>query len=322
MKEIGFSRGAMKIVEECATVKLGEKVLIVTDSNKIEIAKMIAIACCMKGLDAVVALMMPRSKHHEEPPRPIREAMKNADVIFTPTTYSLGHASATTEALNSGARVLLMTQYSEELLSSDALIKANFKELSIKAKKFAELFSGERIRIRTSLGTDLVAIIKDRQPNILKGICENPGEMEAPPDVEVNIAPLEGTANGKIVIDGAIGTLGLVDKPIEMEVKEGFVIPESIKGEEKADWLKETLASAHDPYAYNIGEIAFGLNPFAKVGKYLIENEAALGTGHIGIGTSVKGGKIHTVVHVDLIYYKPTLEIDGKILIENGELKF
>ena len=139
-----------------------------------------------------------------------------------------------------GVRVLLMTQYEEELLNSDALIKADFEELSANAEKFAELFVGEDARITSPSGTDLRFSIKDREPNILRGIFSGAGKMEAPPDVEVNLAPIEGTTNGKIVIDGAISTFGLVDKPIEMVVKDGFVVPESIRGGNWAHGFRKT----------------------------------------------------------------------------------
>ena len=320
MKELKVSLGAIKIVEECALVKSGELALIVTDSDMLDIAKIIAIASRMKGAEVVISVMTPRRQHHEEPPSPIAEAMKKADVIFTPTTYSIAHAKATEDAMKLGVRVLLMTQYEEELLDSDALIKADFKKLSANAERLAELFVGADARITSPAGTDLKFSIKGRKPNILRGIFSGSGKMEAPPDVEVNWAPIEGTTNGRIVIDGAISTFGLVDKPIEMLVQDGFVVPASIRGGNWAQWLQENLKMANDSNAYNIGEIAFGLNPFARIGKYLIENEAVLGTGHIAVGSSAGGGTIHTTIHVDMIYNKPTLEVDERLLIDNGQI--
>lgn len=312
--------GAMKLVEECAKVRSGEVVLIVTDTAMMNIAYYVGLASQAKKAETVFAIMTPRGKHHEEPPRPIGEAIKNADVVFTPTTFSLAHSLAIENALKAGVRVVLMTQYTVDLLTSDALLKANFRELGKKAEKFARVFVGDEAKITTKAGTDLTFSIKGRKPNIMRGTFIDFHGMEAPPDVEVNIAPVEGSANGKIVIDGAVGTLGCVDQPIEIAVRDGLLKPDSISvRDDKARWLKETLLSFKDPNVCNIGEIAFGLNPFARLGKHLIENEGALGTGHIGIGTSVLGGRVRTDVHIDVVYKNPTLEVNGRVLIDNGK---
>ncbi len=44
MKQIETIRGARTIVETCAGVKVGENVLIITDTNMVEIAEVLAMA--------------------------------------------------------------------------------------------------------------------------------------------------------------------------------------------------------------------------------------------------------------------------------------
>jgi hypothetical protein len=44
------------------------------------------------------------------------------------------------------------------------------------------------------------------------------------------------------------------------------------------------------------------------------------GTSHIGIGTSVLlGGEVKTLTHFDALMWKPTLELDGKVVLRAGD---
>jgi leucyl aminopeptidase (aminopeptidase T) len=55
----------------------------------------------------------------------------------------------------------------------------------------------------------------------------------------------------------------------------------------------------------------------------MLDDEGVLGTCHIGIGTSLTlGGNIKAPIHYDLVIWNPTIELDGEIVIEKGELKF
>jgi leucyl aminopeptidase (aminopeptidase T) len=52
----------------------------------------------------------------------------------------------------------------------------------------------------------------------------------------------------------------------------------------------------------------------------MLHDEGVYGTAHIGIGTSVLlGGEVKTLTHFDALMWKPTLALDGKIVLENGK---
>jgi leucyl aminopeptidase (aminopeptidase T) len=312
-------KGAMKLVEVCAGVKKGEDVLIVTDTNKVSIAEVLAEAACAKGAEVTIIIMTPRKVHSEEPPKTVAAAMKEADVIFAPTTYSISRTKAAVEALKAGARMITMPDYSEDMLITGG-IEADFIALKHLAEKVSREFRGEIIEITSPMGTILKAVIKDRKPNIETGICHNPGDFGPPPDVEVNISPIEGSAEGSIIVDASASGIGLIRNPIKVAVKKGFIT--NINGGEEAEKLKKMLEDAHDPNVYNIAEIGIGLNPKARLIGRLLEDEGALGTAHIGVGSSLPlGGKIQAALHIDLIIRNPTIKIDGKTIIEVGELK-
>jgi leucyl aminopeptidase (aminopeptidase T) len=53
----------------------------------------------------------------------------------------------------------------------------------------------------------------------------------------------------------------------------------------------------------------------------MLEDEGVCGSLHVGIGTNITfDGKIKTPIHYDLLMWDYTLELDGKVVIERGDL--
>jgi leucyl aminopeptidase (aminopeptidase T) len=73
---------------------------------------------------------------------------------------------------------------------------------------------------------------------------------------------------------------------------------------------------------YNIAQLAIGLNPeiLMLTGTWA-QDHGAFGTVHIGIGTSANlGGTTKAAAHFDGMMYRPTLALDGDVLLEGGAL--
>ena len=151
-----------------------------------------------------------------------------------------------------------------------------------------------------------------------------PGEFSPAPTAEVNFSPIEGSANGVIVADASVPYLGigLLKKPIRFTVKDGFI--KEIEGgdPDQVATLKKAWQQQGDPNVYNVAEMGIGMNPNCRFTGDMLEDEGVLGSIHIGTGTNITlGGNIKTKSHYDLIMSKPTLKLDGEILIENGDLR-
>ncbi|MFO7890544.1 MAG: leucyl aminopeptidase, partial [bacterium] len=246
MKNIEMMKGARKLVDVCAGVKENEKVLIVADTNNLNIAEIIASVAFERGAEVALCIMTVRKSNGENPPEMICHAMLKADVIFAPTTYSITWAEATRKAASQGARVVSMPDYHENILISGGL-EADFPAQEKIVEKMSELFSKAHLaRLTTPAGTDLSMELGDRKGNTEKGFCSKPGEVCGPPNIESNIAPIEETANGKIVCDASIihPDIRKVDEPVSFIVKDGFVV--DIEGGGKAKRMKEVLAEAKD----------------------------------------------------------------------------
>lgn len=321
MKDILMIKGAKILVDVCTKIKPKENVLIVTDMIKFNIAKVLAGVVKERGAEVIVSVMIPRKKAGEEPPVSIAEAMKEANVVFSPVSYSITHTHAVKNAASHGARIIVMTDFTEDLMIGGG-IEANFSELKPICKKVAsKLAEGKKLRLTTPGGTELEMDITGRRGNALYCIVES-GEFSTVPTVEANVSPLEGTANGKIVVDASIPYLGigLLKEPIDVEVKDGFIT--KIEGGFQADILKKDLESQKDRNVFNIAELGLGLNPKCRMIGIMLEDEGVMGTAHIGIGTNITlGGNIKTSCHYDLIMWKPKVEVDGEVIIEGEELK-
>ena len=93
----------MTAVKDCMGVKVGETVLVISDTEINFIGKPIYEAALELGAEAIYMEMKPRTRSGEEPPRVIAEAMLHADVIIAPTKFSLSHTQARKNASAKGA---------------------------------------------------------------------------------------------------------------------------------------------------------------------------------------------------------------------------
>jgi leucyl aminopeptidase (aminopeptidase T) len=81
-----------------------------------------------------------------------------------------------------------------------------------------------------------------------------------------------------------------------------------------------------DDEASVVGELAFGINPVARVTGNMLEDEKALGTVHVAFGNNIEmGGKNGSRTHRDFHVSRPTLTVefeDGRTreVINEGRL--
>jgi 2,5-dihydroxypyridine 5,6-dioxygenase len=318
MNEVLMIKGGKKLMETCARVKPEENVLIVTDFKRVKIAQVLAIAAFERGAEVMIAIMTPRKGHGQEPPVPIAEAMRKADVIFTPVSYSITHTESMKRALESGARSLVMTEFTEDQLISGG-IEADFDELKVICEKMAHAFEkGKTVLLTTPGGTRLSMRKEGRPGNAMYCIVE-PGQLSPVPNVEANFSPLEGTAEGKIVADASLPYIGIgvLREPVVAAVRKGMIT--EITGGEQARKLADDLKARNDPNVYNVAELGVGLNPKSIMQGIQLEDEGVFGAVHIGIGTNLMlGGNIKAAIHYDLIMWEPTIEVDGGVVLERG----
>jgi len=310
-----LSKGAKIAVETCMGVKPNETVLIVTDPPRLRIAEALVKAARAARAETVLMRMRVLSRHGEEPPKPVECAMCAADVVLAPTTYSLTHTQARRRACEAGARVATMPMITEEMMYKGAML-ADYKAVSRLTRKVARLLTiASKVEVKTPAGTNLFTDLSNRDAHSDTGIFHDPGDFGNLPAGEAFIAPREDTSQGRVVVDGSMA--GVPWGVIKIEVKKGRAT--NISGK-PASKLRRMLRSV-GPKACNLAEFGIGTNPAAR----LMGNpwdEKVLGTCHIALGdNSTFGGRVRAGIHVDGILLKPTVSLDGKMIMEHGRLK-
>ena len=134
------------------------------------------------------------------------------------------------------------------------------------------------------------------------------------PEGEAFIAPVEGTVNGTMIIDGSIAGVGKV-KNAKIVIKGGFAV--SVDNKQ----LNDAIESVNDHNARNIAEFGIGTNEKARVTGIVLEDEKVFGTCHIALGNSIGfGGTIDVPFHVDCVMRSPTILIDNRSIMKDGKL--
>jgi len=314
-RNLPIMKGAKTAVETCMNTKPEETILVVTDTGKLKIAEAFAYAATVVGAKTVITLMEKMSRSGQEPPKPVAEAMKAADVVLIPTSRSLSHTDARRNATKQGARIASMPGITEDMMSIGGLT-ADYHKIAQLTNRVADIIEkGKTVEVSTPSGTNLTMTIEGRTPQRDTGLYHNRGEWGNLPAGEVCLAPVEGTTQGTLVID-SMGAI--VKQPVQIRVEGGWA--RDFKGQDAAR-LTELLKSV-DENAFNIGELGIGTNPKARVTGAVLEDEKVLGTVHIALGdnTSYVGGHTKSGIHLDGILFQPTVKVNEQLMMRDGKL--
>ncbi|BCW93369.1 MAG: hypothetical protein KatS3mg007_1263 [Thermoanaerobaculum sp.] len=260
-----------------------------------------------------------RARNGEEPPEPVPTLMQKVDAVLAATSRSITHTKARRHATAAGARVATMPGITEDMLIRT--MTADYEAIAEKTRFVAELLTKASVaRVVTPAGTDVTLPITGIQAIASTGLIREPGQWGNLPSGEAYLMPEEGKTQGVIVVDGALAGIGLLREPVRIQVENGQVV--SVEGGEQAREFAQQL-EAVGPLARNVAELGVGTNPKAKVTGAILEDEKVLGTVHIAFGNNVSmGGTVDVPFHVDGILLKPTLWLDGELLLENGQPRF
>ena len=280
--------------------------LIVTDTLRLRIAKSLYDTAREMDCDAIMMTMPPRSRHGEEPPRAVAEAMRSVDVVIAPTTMSLTHTRARKQANDAGVRTASMPGVTEQMMVEGGLT-ANPREVMEHTRRLAETFKGSsEIRHMSELGTDISFEVDTSKWNLDMGCCRQKGCSTNLPAGEVYTAPENCT--GTVVIDGSMAGLELLKNPLKIRVEEGLAV--DVQGDRAKEVLK--IINPLGDVARNIAELGIGTNPRARMIGVVLEDEKVRGTAHIALGdNSTIGGTVVAGVHLDAIIRKPRVFADG-----------
>lgn len=335
--------GVVNMLKVNMGLKKGEKVVVVTDFPTAEewktkdsaklteaverslLAKAVSEIAQGKFPDCKVEFFAYPSigKHGTYPGKEVEEKMKAANVAIAITTYSLTHTDARENACKAGARVASMPMFVADMLYPGGPMAADYSEIDKETRKISKLITkANEAKVSSPGGTDVTFSLKGRKGMVDAGIFVEKGAWGNLPSGEAYCAPVEGTAEGKLVVEP--NWYPELKENMTLIFKNGYVT-DIIGGGKIGDEYRGLLdfKKKEDPYISrrNLAELGVGTNPNAKRPDNILESEKIKGTVHVAIGdNSHMGGKVSSDLHQDFIIPKPTLMLDGKVVMKDGKL--
>jgi len=297
-------------VEQCLALGADESCLVVTDDERLPIGEALYEAAREVTDDAQLLRFPPRDQHAEEPPAAVAAAMREADTFLAPTTKSLSHTRARSEACAAGARGATLPGITEEVFRVG--LDADYEEIASECEAMLEQVAGaEEVRVTSPQGTDITFGFGDREWHDDTGLIREASDFSNLPAGEVFISP--ETADGRYVVDGTVSPHGLLEEgqTVEVTVEDGSVTDFS-DPDVAAEF--ETAAEEVGQDAYNLAELGIGTNVAVSelVGSVLLDEKAG-GTVHIAVGDDASiGGDTSAPIHSDGVLREPTVYVDGE----------
>jgi leucyl aminopeptidase (aminopeptidase T) len=105
---------------------------------------------------------------------------------------------------------------------------------------------------------------------------------------------------------------------LDLHVRDGELV--ATEGDE-ANRLDDMLARCADPRMSNLAEVSVAFNPSGRVCSVPMETESSRGSAHVALGNSIAyGGVVDAVAHLDCVMTRATLELDGRVVMSEGDI--
>jgi len=331
---VEFDKVAKTVMGNYLGVEEADDVLIVCDEKRLRIADALALAANkLKAIPAILVITKKLRKTNTVRDGilsgGIEHAIREMDVVI----LCLANVQAELEfrrrfireVRRSPVRVANLPGINEDAFKKMG-IAPSLTEIERVGNDIARLLSnGQKVRVTSPSGTDIEFELYGRRvpPEISTGYLLQPSTWGNLPGAEVYVAPKAWTANGTIAIDVTIDQDHRMTSPIMFEVKNGRVRANSIRSTDMkaTKLLSRTLLKRNGDA---LCEFGVGLNRRIKspTGITLID-EKIYSTAHFALGDNVEfGGEIDARIHYDMVFYRPSIWIDGKQIIRNGEFSY
>lgn len=306
----------------CGNLKSEENLLIIYDKTTESLLKYIESAASQITRSIKKNKINTLDQHGLEPPEKTAVYMKESDLILAMTSKSLAHTRARNNACLSGSRYLSLAEYSLDVLENEAIFGVKKEKINELKKMELILNKGKKVKVTTNLGTNLELNINNRIANNCPGFVEEPGQLGSPPDMEVNISPVEDYSFGILIVDGSIThpDIGLLNQPIKLEISKGKI--NNIYGGIEGEKLKKIFKKLNNSKTKVLAELGFGFNEKAKICGNMLIDEGAANCIHFGFGSnSTVGGKNEVSFHLDFVIKNANVFVDNTLIIKNGKPK-
>jgi aminopeptidase len=214
----------------------------------------------------------------------------------------------------------------------ERLVPIDYAALRERADRLKQVLDkGTEVHVTSPAGTDVRVSIAGRRAIPDDGNLAMPGKLANLPCGETFISPAIGGTNGTVVFDGSVTLLDrsvIPATPVQVTFKDGYVTDVTggpIAGElldviEKGEQMAKARGmEAEARNARHLGEFGIGLNPKARPTDNLMEAEKAWKTVHFAIGANFDNDA-PALIHQDCLVMYPSLWVDGRLIIKDGDL--
>ncbi len=312
-----LQQAARNALQSCLAVKPHEPLLVVTDAGCVRIGKALREAAEALGLQPVLMEVPVAPASGTEPPPAVAAAMAASAVSVCPLSKSITHTAARRNACAAGGRVATMPGITEACMVR--CLAADYERIAEVTEALARRLSAARAaHLSCPHGTDLHLPLAGIDAIASTGLIRQPGQGGNLPSGEAFLRPQEGGSQGVLHVDGSMADVGVLSEPLRIEIADGQAV--GLSGGDAAQRLARSL-DVHGPRARNVAELGVGTNDQARITGHVLEDEKVAGTVHVALGNNVgMGGTVDVPIHLDGVLRRPTLTLDGEVVVENGRL--
>lgn len=315
---------------QCMGVKPDDRVFIITDDERVDLAQLVAEACAERGVPA--ATLRRLEEYGARPLTAFPDALRTDIEAARPTvTYYI----ATAKPGELGLRQPLLPYLAQELrvrhghmIGIDAQVMADamcadYERIFARTMQVYEVVRGARtIHVTSSKGSDVTATFRpDWRWVPCHGRYTEQGMWGNLPEGEVYTAPasLDGRLVADVLGDFFSAKYGVLAEPVTFLVEEGRIVEIQTSDLDLASDLNRYLWDA--PNGRLAGEYAIGtLEGLSGLTGNLLQDEKMPGL-HVAFGNpypQFTGADWSSPVHVDCVVTGCTIVVDGRTIMRDG----
>ena len=326
MMSLELFNASYKLVNDVLKVRDGEEVVITMDTGSdLQVATAIAQASVINGGKPLIVLrneasVVGKAMDRFIPVKTLSAVLSNADVWVSLDRSYLIYSTPYEKAMEVGrARYMELSGFNQDMLVR-LVGRVNIQAIYELQRRLARITSRvRRMRITTELGTDVEFENDLNRPVLVEGEVNGPGEYML--FGQVDWAPIEGSINGVVVIDGMIWPpIGILKSPVRLRIKDGRIT--EVGGNPEARILERWLKSFNDEKMFMTAHVTYGCHPNARLSENIVESERVWGAVVWGFGSqsSTFRGRLGLASsHVDAVMLNSTIYGDGELIVKNGE---
>lgn len=256
----------------------------------------------------------------------LRDTLTKVDFIVDLLPEMLLHIPLREDILGAGVRVLSVHEPADVL--ERMFPTQEIKEAVLRMRR--RIVQATKLHVTSQAGTDLRCDLIPGSGVAQYGMADEPGRWDHWPSALVSSYPVDGTAEGTVVLsqgDIIYPFKRFVESPVTIEVRDGYV--RNISGGTDALLLADYLASWDEPEVYAVSHIAIGMHPRAQWTAPTFYDKGQ-GTGMDG--RSKQGGYLFTTgpnryvgrfveAHLDIPMRGCTVKLDNEAVVVDGKLQ-